>query len=170
MDQNARYKKAAGFSPMQYARLAETLAGVQPDAPPPVTKANFAAGTPPMTLPPFQQPGASMPFKQTLPPFEQPGGSMPFKQTLPAFQQPGQSLPPFEEYIRQNMPPAQAQPRPAAPAMPQPQPIADLGGGGQGFAGVEPPPGSIPAPYDANTDPRYLPEHWRGAFNSRWQT
>lgn len=155
MDQNARYKKAAGFSPMQYARLAQTLAGVEPNAPPPVTGANFAAGTPP---------------KMTLPPFQPPGASMPFRQTLPAFEQPGQSLPPFEEYIRQNMPPAQAQPRPAAPAMPQPQPVADLGGGGQGFAGVEPPPGSIPAPYDANTDPRYLPEHWRGAFNPRWQT
>ncbi len=153
MDQNARYKKAAGFSPMQYARLAQTLAGVEPNAPPPVTGANFAAGTPPqMTLPPFQKPGASMPFKQTL----------------PAFEQPGQSLPPFEEYIRRNMP--QAQPQPAAPAMPQPQPVADLGGGGQGFAGVEPPPGSMPAPYDANTDPRYLPEHWRGAFNPRWQS
>lgn len=152
MDQNERYKKAAGFSPMQYARLAQTLAGV-PSAPTPAGPPNFAAGTPP---------------QMTLPPFEQPGSSMPFKQTLPAYEQPGQSLPPFEEYIRQNMPPAQAQPRPVAPAMPQPQPIADVGG--QGWGGPEPAPGSIPAPYDANTDPRYLPEHWRGAFNPRWQS
>lgn len=154
MDQNERYKKAAGFSPMQYARLAQTLAGVEPNAPPPVPRVNFAAGAPKMTLPPFQQPGSSMPFKQTL----------------PAFERPGQSLPPFEDYIRANMPKAPPQ---AAPAMPQPQPTAEMppmGGGGQGFAGVEPPPGSMPAPYDANIDPRYLPEHWRGAFNSRWQT
>lgn len=155
MDQNERYKKAAGFSPMQYARLAQTLAGVQPAASPPAGPPNFAAGTPP---------------QMTLPPFEQPGSSMPFKQTLPAYEQPGQSLPPFEEYIRQNMPPAQAQPRPVAPAMPAPQAVADIGGGGQGWGGPEPAPGSIPAPYDANTDPRYLPEHWRGAFNPRWQT
>jgi len=104
-----------------------------------------------------------------LPPFEQPGQSLPFqpqKMALPPYQQPGGSLP-FDWYYRQ---PEAASPSPAAPAAyrPPPAPAMPVQTGGQGYSGPDPLASSIPTPYDANTDPRYLPEQWRGSFNN-WQ-
>jgi len=85
---------------------------------------------------------------------------------LPPYEQPGGSLP-MERYM---------QPRPAPAPMPAPVPMPAQAApmpqqsGGQGWGGPEPAPGTIPEPYDAMTDPRYLPEQWRGAFNTRWQS
>ena len=86
-------------------------------------------------------------------------------QTLPAFEQPGGSLP-IDRYM---------QPRPAAAPMAAPAPMPMQAApmpeqtGGQGWGGPEPAPGTIPTEYDPMQDPRYLPEQWRGAFNTRWQ-
>ncbi|MGE3708913.1 MAG: hypothetical protein AB7G35_04510 [Hyphomicrobiaceae bacterium] len=107
----------------------------------------------PMPLPPappppaYAQPFAGMHNEPGLPPFEQPGGTLP-----------------IERYMRppQAMPPPAVMPPPAAPPA-MPPPSMD---GAQGYGGPEPPPGT-PLPYDPNTDPRYLPEQWRGAWN--WQ-
>lgn len=107
-----------------------------------------------------------------LPPFEQPGQSLPFqpqKMALPPYLQPGGSLP-FDWYYRkpEATPPPAPAPAPAPAAYAAPPPAMPMKTGAQGWGGPEPAPGSIPTPYDANTDPRYLPEQWRGAFNN-WQ-
>lgn len=98
-----------------------------------------------------------------LPPFQIPGMATPAP-PLPPYLQPGSSLP-FEDYYTRPRP----APAPAPAAYTQPQVVAPpVQTGGQGWGGPEPAPGSIPAAYDANTDPRYLPEQWRGSFNN-WQ-
>ena len=60
--------------------------------------------------------------------------------------------------------------RPAPAATPRPQvaapPQQPAQGGGQGWGGPEPAPGTIPQEYDPMQDPRYLPEQWRGAFTN----
>ncbi len=93
------------------------------------------------------------------------------QQALPAFEQPGGSLP-MERYMPQRPGPSSLPMAPQAAPMPAPQPVAapmPEQTGGQGWGGPEPAPGTISEPYDAMTDPRYLPEQWRGAFNTRWQ-
>lgn len=66
-------------------------------------------------------------------------------------------------------PQATPMPRPApATYRPPPEPAMPVQTGGPGYSGPDPLASSIPTPYDANTDPRYLPEQWRGAFNN-WQ-
>lgn len=126
--------------------LARMLAGFPPENQTPI---------PPQTggitpwLPPFQMPGAQMDFYRPMP-----------AMALPPFEQPGGSLP-IERYF---------QPRPAAPAPTpvarQPAPMPQQQAGGQGWGGPEPAPGTMPEAYDPMTDPRYLPEQWRGAFNN----
>ena len=127
-------------------------------------------------LPPFQKPGAGMePFlppipaqRATMPAYQQPftGLRNTPQQGLPAFEQPGGSLP-IDRYMQPRPAPAPV-PAPAPMAM-QSSPMPEQQAGGQGWGGPEPAPGTIPEPYDAMTDPRYLPEQWRGAFNPRWQ-
>jgi hypothetical protein len=102
-----------------------------------------------------------------LPPFDQPGQSLPFqpqKMALPPYQQPGGSLP-FDWYYRQ---PQAAPPPAAAPAAyrPPPAPAMPVQTGGQGYSGPE--PIDLATQPQAQPDPRYLPEQWRGAFN-QWQ-
>tara|TARA_R110002126_G_scaffold21970_1_gene78932 strand:- start:84 stop:497 length:414 start_codon:yes stop_codon:yes gene_type:complete len=87
-------------------------------------------------------------------------------QALPAFEQPGGSLP-MERYMQPRPAPA---PMPAAQPQAAPAPMPQQQAGGQGWGGPEPAPGTIPPEYDPMTDPRYLPEQWRGAFNPRWQS
>ncbi len=119
---------------------------------------NFAVGANPNMSPMpasspynFLPPYAGLRNEQALPPFEQPGGSLP-----------------MDRYM-------QPQPAPAQPAMApqmQPQMAPPMQTGGQGWGGPEPAPGTMPelqAAFDPN-DPRYLPEQWRGAFNSGWQS
>lgn len=98
----------------------------------------------------FLPPYAGLKNSQTLPPFEQPGGSLP-----------------MDNYMQPRPAPAPVQAQ--APMPMQAAPIPEQSGG-QGWGGPEPAPGTIPEPYDAMTDPRYLPEQWRGAFNTRWQS
>ena len=145
-------------------------AGANPNMPPmpagspyaishPSALPNFAAPgsssayLPPMRLPPLTQPQADPyaflpPYaglrnNQTLPPFEQPGGSLP----MDRYMQPPPQAPAAQ-------PPQYAAPMPAqAPMQAQ--------SGGQGYAGPDP---MLPPPYDPMTDPRYLPEQWRGSF------
>lgn len=124
------------------SKLARTLAGFPAEQPPPISSLDFAPPASP--FPPYTG-LRNEPAPPGLPPFEQPGQS--------ANMMPWRGLP-------QQMPPqtvAAAPPQPTAPPM---NPM-----GGQGFAGVEPPPGPAPVPYDANLDPRFLPEQWRGAFS-----
>lgn len=111
-------------------------------APPPVNRLDF--------LPPFA--GLKNEQNPPLPQFQipgMPGGGMGGEPYMPPMDAP------------RPMPAPQAPPQMAQPA---PMPVA----GAQGFGGPEPAPGMMPAPYDPNTDPRYLPEQWRGAFNPRW--
>jgi hypothetical protein len=78
---------------------------------------------------------------------------------LPPFEQPGGSLP-MDRYM--NPPPQASAAPPPQYAAPMPaQPPMQAQGGGQGYAGPDP---MLPPPYDPMTDPRYLPEQWRGSF------
>lgn len=134
--------------------LARMLAGFPPDNQSPM---------PPQTggmtpwLPPYQQPGAGMDLYRPMPNVAM---------TLPPYQQPGQSLPPLEWYVnRAATQPVRQQPAPLPVQQPAQQPAA-MPSGGQGWGGPEPAPGTMPElQYDPMQDPRYLPEHWRGAFN-----
>jgi len=164
-------------------RLALLMAGMPPNSSAPARE--MTPWNPPTVdkLPPFQIPGMSSPGvavasasppstqPRTIPAYAQPFTGLrntPGNGELPPFQQPGSSLP-FERYY---MPPEvrqpQAAPSPAPmpqqaapmPAMPQTQQVS----GGQGFSGPEP----MELAAQAQVDPRYLPEHWRGAFNN-WQ-
>lgn len=124
---------------------------------------NFAApGSSSAYLPPLKFPQAKPDPYAFLPPYSGPRN----EQALPPFEQPGGSLP-IERYM-------QPQPAPAPMAAPQPSPASapmpQQQAGGQGWGGPEPAPGTIPPEYDPMTDPRYLPEQWRGAFNTRWQS
>lgn len=96
------------------------------------------------------------PDKQVaLPPPQMPMGQNMPSHGLPAFDAAGMAPPPAAP---------QPQPMPQPAPQPAPAPMA----GGQGWGGPEPMGmAPQPAPYDANLDPRYLPEQWRGAFN--WQ-
>lgn len=96
-----------------------------------------------------------------LPPFQQPGESLPFSQYLT---RPAPPPPPSSPYS----PPSPPSPHPPySPPPPSPQPQT----GGQGYAGPDPMAMGIePQGIDPMLDPRYLPEQWRGAFNPRWQT
>lgn len=104
-----------------------------------------------------------------------PYGGLRNEKGLPPFEAPGQfaagympMMPPVEAFAPQPEPPVAAPPMPRPmPAMqpaPMPEPIPT---GGLGFSGPEP---MLPPAYDPMKDPRYLPEQWAGAFNSRWQT
>jgi len=142
------------MSPMPNAAAGATV--------PPSAMPNFAAPgsssayLPPMRLPPLTPP-QSDPYA-FLPPYAGPRNS----QTLPPFEQPGGSLP-MDRYMQ----PPMGTPMETPMGTPMETP---MGAGGQGWGGPEPAPGTIPKPYDAMTDPRYLPEQWRGAFNTRWQS
>lgn len=172
-------------------RLARLIAGVPANSspmpnfavssPPPLSAMPNAAETSPpqpSRMPNFAQPGESSrylpPLKlpQDAPPpargpfdFLPPYAGLKNDMTLPPFEQPGGSLP-IERYMQ---PQAQPAPMPQAPAAPF-SPPAIAQSGGQGWGGPEPAPGTVPAPYDPMNDPRYLPEHWKGAFNPRWQS
>jgi hypothetical protein len=120
---------------------------------------------PPLQLPQNAPPPARSPF-EFLPPY----AGLKNEMALPPFEQPGGSLP-MDRYMQPQTPQAMPQ-APAAPfAPPAMPPVAQAGG--QGWGGPEPAPGTMPelqqTPYDPMNDPRYLPEHWRGAFNDRWQ-
>jgi hypothetical protein len=130
-------------------RLARVMAGVPANSSPMPSATGGMSPMPASSPYNFLPPYAGLKNDMSLPPFEQPGGSLP-----------------MDRYM---------QPAPQAPAPPQMQPSmgASMGtpmqAGGQGWGGPEPAPGTIPAEYDPNLDPRYLPEQWRGAFNDRWQ-
>lgn len=133
--------------------LAEIMAGLLAPEPPPVSTSDFGP------LNPVFRPYSGL--KNSL-------------NDLPPFVPPGQSLP-MSRYMRPEGPPAgpysppQAPPQPPAPPRiqaPEPPPVLPQSGG-QGWGGPEPAPGTMPI-YDPNTDPRYLPEHWKGAFNNWW--
>lgn len=129
-------------------RLARLMAGVPANSSAPAQ----GGGMSPMPSNPyaFLPPYSGLRNAQALPPFEQPGGSLP-----------------MDRYMQPRPAPA---PMPASAPMPaQPAPMPEQQAGGQGWGGPEPAPGTISEPYDAMTDPRYLPEQWRGAFNTRWQ-
>tara|TARA_R110000822_G_scaffold76796_3_gene184559 strand:- start:90 stop:596 length:507 start_codon:yes stop_codon:yes gene_type:complete len=81
---------------------------------------------------------------------------------LPPFEQPGGSLP-MDRYM--NPPPAPASAPPPQYAAPMPQQPMPAQSGGQGYAGPDP---MLPPPYDPMTDPRYLPEQWRGSFTGNY--
>lgn len=136
-------------------RLARVMAGVPANSSP---MPNFAPpGDSARYLPPMQLPQPAPPQSDPyafLPPY----AGLRNNQTLPPFEQPGGSLP-MDRYM--NPPPAAASaPRPQYAAPPeQPMPMQT---GGQGYAGPDP---MLPPEYDPMTDPRYLPEQWRGAFN-----
>lgn len=124
---------------------------------------NFAApGSSSAYLPPLKFPQAKPDPYAFLPPY----AGLRNQQALPPFEQPGGSLP-MDRYMQPRPAPA---PMPAA--QPQPAPMPPQQAGGQGWGGPEPAPGTMPelqATFDPN-DPRYLPEQWRGAFNTGWQS
>lgn len=102
----------------------------------------------------------------SLPPY----GGLRNDKGLPPFQQPGESLP-FSQYLTRPAP--HPPPSPYSPPVPHPpsSPPPPPQTGGQGYAGPDPVAMGIePQGIDPMLDPRYLPEHWRGAFNPRWQT
>jgi hypothetical protein len=163
--------------------LARLLAGII--GPGAQAQPNFAPGPSPFNvpytglrndqnaLPNFAPPGSSMP-PPSMPSAMVPAGALPGPQTpftgltngprptpLPSFEQPGQSA---SMMPWRNLPPPAAQSAPPQQAAARPT-LPPLDGGGQGFGGPEPAPGALPPAYDANLDPRYLPEQWRGRFN-----
>lgn len=129
-------------------KLARLMAGMPANSSAPAQ----GGGMSPMPSNPyaFLPPYTGLRNQQALPPFEQPGGSLP-----------------MDRYMQPR--PA---PTPMAAAQPQPALMPPQQAGGQGWGGPEPAPGTMPelqAAFDPN-DPRYLPEQWRGAFNTGWQS
>ena len=141
---------APNMSPMpNFAARAPVPASEMPNFAAP---GSSSAYLPPMRLPPLTQPQAD-PYA-FLPPY----AGLRNNQTLPPFEQPGGSLP-MDRYMQ---PPPQAPAaQPPQYAAPMPQQPMQAQSGGQGYAGPDP---MLPPPYDPMTDPRYLPEQWRGSF------
>lgn len=129
-------------------KLARLMAGTPANSSPMPNMSPMpsAAPNPYGFLPPY----TGLRNAQALPPFEQPGGSLP-----------------MDRYMQPRPAPA---PMPVAQPQAAPAPMPQQQAGGQGWGGPEPAPGTIPPEYDPMTDPRYLPEQWRGAFNTRWQS
>jgi|TARA_R110002126_G_scaffold214239_1_gene360535 hypothetical protein len=171
MDETPRQRLARLMTgaPANSSPMPNFAVGANPNMPP---MPNFAARAPvpASEMPNFAAPGSSSAY---LPPMRLPQPTQPQadpyaflppytglrnSQTLPPFEQPGGSLP-MDRYMQ---PPPQA---PAAPqpqyAAPMPQQPMQVQSGGQGYAGPDP---MLPPPYDPMTDPRYLPEQWRGSF------
>jgi len=142
-------------------RLARLIAGAQAESSP---MPNFAVGANPNMLG-FNPNMSPMPNAAPnpyafLPPYTglRNDMSLSIPQRLNSGGGSAMTEPPF--------PPPPVMPRQQAAPAPMPQQQA----GGQGWGGPEPAPGTMPElqQQPVELDPRYLPEQWRGRFNTGW--